>query len=315
MRLALGAVLLFVLLVACTAPPGDEPGAGLDPTATPAADDPVGSDDATATPGVEEEDPGDGEMLIRDAVITEVEVLIMESWPLQARVEIDGELGDGCTELEPITTEREGDTFFITVRTARPVDAVCTLELRFFSESVALDIEGLEAGTYTVDVNGVTETFTLDRDNVAQPGEDEQNGSGEMALSTEEQGELIRLTLQRALVEQEIPDYALLADQAAIVLSTENIDASLVPELEGVALELLTPEEIQARADAQGDFPYLAFSRFESAGDNEASVSLGSRWAVAADSDMIYLSGGGFTIEYTRMGESWFGEITETWIS
>lgn len=324
MRATLGVMLLFLFLVACATTPGDEPVAA-DPTPTAAAteeaeepDDPVSSDDPTPTATPEEEDDGaEGEMLIQDAVITGLQIMIMESWPLQASVQIDGELGDGCTELEPITTEREGDTFFITVKTARPADAVCTLELRFFSETVPLDIEGLEAGTYTVDVNGVTETFTLDQDNVASPDEGAGEGAseGEMSLSLEEQAELVRLTLERALVEQEIPDYALLADQDTIVLSTENIDAELVPEIEGVPLELLTPEEIQARADESGDFVYLNFDRFESNAPGEATVSVSSRWAVGADSEMIYLSGGGFTIEYTKLGENWVGEITETWIS
>lgn len=321
LAMALSMVLLFVLLAACTTP-GDEPVAGNDPTATeepaeePTADpeEPVSSDDATPTAEPEEEEPADGEMLIKDAVITGVQILMMESWPLQARVQIDGELGDGCTELEPITTEREGDTFYITVRTARPADATCTLELRLFSESVSLDIEGLEAGTYTVDVNGTTETFTLEQDNVMAP--DTEDGEGEMLLSEDDQRELIRLTLERALIEQEIPDYALLADQGdSIVLSTENINPELLPELEGLTLELLTPEEIQARANEEGDFVYVNFDRFESSAEDAATVSLSSRWAAGEDSDMIYLSGGGFTIEYTRVGDNWMGEITESWIS
>lgn len=309
----LSIILILVALVACTPAPGDEPVAGSDPTPTVAPDDSVSSEDPSPTPLPEDDGEGEGEIIIKDAVITGVAISMMESWPLQASVQIDGELGDGCTELEPITTEREGDTFFVTVKTSRPAEAMCTMELRFFSESVPLDILGLEAGTYTVDVNGVTETFTLDQDNVAQPEVD--GASGEMNLGEDDQRELIRLSLERALREQEIPDYALLEDQPAIVLSTENINPDLIPELEGIPLELLTPEEIQARADEQGDFVYLAFDRFESSSPDEATVSLSSRWAIAADSDTLYLSGGGFTIEYTRLGESWLGEITETWIS
>lgn len=316
-RMSLALALLLVFVVACTAPPGDEPIAGSDPTPTVSPDEPVSSEDLDPTPTVEENDaPEEGEMLIQDAVITEVQIQMMESWPLQASVQIDGELGDGCTELEPITTEREGDTFIINVQTARPAGAACTLELRFFSETVPLDIEGLEAGTYTVDVNGVTETFTLDQDNVMQPdGEDGAEGSGAMVLSAEEQSELLRLTLTRALIAQEIPDYGLLEDPTNVVLSTENIDPALAPEVEGVTFELLTPDEIQARADEEGDFVYLVFDRFESSAEDEATVSLSSRWAIAADSDMIYLSGGGFTIEYAKVGDNWIGEITETWIS
>lgn len=304
--------MVLILIVACTAPPGGEPAADLDPTPTEALDEPVSSDDPTATPEPEPY-PGDEEMLIRDAVVTGVDVALMESWPLQASVKIEGELGDGCTDLEPIVTEREGDTFYITVKTARPVDAVCTMELRFFSESIPLDIEGLKAGTYTVDVNGVTETFTLEQDNVLeQESEDADEGA---TLSDEEWSELIGLTLERALVDQEIPDYGMLADQEQLILSTENIDPALVPEIPGVELVLLTPEEIQERADVEGDFLYLRFQQLEAASADEATVSLANTWAVAADSEMVYLSGGGFTVEYTRGDGGWEGEVTETWIS
>lgn len=317
LKTAFALVIMMVLVVACTAPPGGEPAANVDPTATEmpteSPDEPVSSDDPTATPEPDAY-PGDEEMIIQDAVITGVDIAIMESFPLQASAQIDGELGDGCTELAPIETEREGDTFYITIQTTRPADAVCTMELRFFSESVPLDIEGLEAGTYTVDVNGVTETFTLEQDNVLEP--ETEDAGQDAALSDEEWTELVGLTLERALVDQEIPDYSLLADHEPMVLSTENIDPALVPEIEGVTLELLTPEEIQERADAEGDFPYLIFQELNAESAERATVSLGSTWAIAADSDMLYLSGGGFTIEYTRdEAGDWTGEVTESWIS
>ncbi|MFW6096664.1 MAG: hypothetical protein ACOC9Z_01240 [Chloroflexota bacterium] len=317
LRTAFALIMMLILIAACTAPPGGEPAADIDPTPTElpteAPDDPVSSDDPTATPAPDP-DPGEEEMIIQDAVITGVDIAIMESFPLQASAQIDGELGDGCTELAPIETEREGDTFYITMQTMRPADAVCTMELRFFSESVRLDIEGLEAGTYTVDVNGVTETFTLEQDNVLDLETEEPDQ--DVALSDEDRSELIGLTLERALVDQEIPDYALLADQEQLVLSTENIDPALVPEIPDVTLALLTPEEIQELADAEGDFLYLRFQELEGESADKAVVSLANTWAVAADSDMAYLSGGGFTIEYSRDDAgAWTGDVTESWIS
>lgn len=303
---------LLILVAACTARPGQEPLAGSNPTPTTLPDDSVSSDDPTPTPIPDAGDES-GDVLIRDAVITDIQIMLMESWPLQASVQIDGELGDGCTELGPISTEREGDTFIVDVKTTRPAEAVCTMELRFFSESVILDILGLHAGTYTVDVNGVTDTFTLDQDNVMQP-EPAEPGE-EVSLNDEERAELIRLTLERALIDQEIPDYGLLADPAHVVLSTENIDAALLPQLSGVTLELLTPEEIQARADTEGDFLYLRFDEISTAMPGEATVSLSNTWAIGADSDQAYLSGGGFTIEYTKDAGQWTGEISEVWIS
>lgn len=308
-------ILIVVLFAACTPRSGDEPPAGIDPTTRPtqSPDDSVSSDDPTAT--AQPDEGGEGEnVLVRDAVVTDVQVLLMESWPLQASAQIEGELGDGCTELGPITTQREGDTFYVTVKTSRPAEAVCTMELRFFSESVILDILGLDAGTYTVDVNGVTETFTLQQDNVAQPETDEPAGE-EVTLNDGERAELVRLTLERALIDHEIPDYGMLQDPANVVLSTENIKPQFVPRLPGVTLELLSPEEIQARADTQGDFLYLRFDEMSTSRENEATVSLSNTWAIGANSGKAYLSGGGFTVEYKKEGGEWSGEITEMWIS
>lgn len=307
--------LFAVSIAACGAVQGTEPAAqpgdGLDdPGAAPTPDpnESVSSSDPTITPAPDEDL---GEVITKTAVINDVQIVFLESWPLQARAQISGELGDGCTEVGTIDSRREGDTFFVMVETVRPAEAVCTQQLKMLDESVALDIEGLPAGTYTVDVNGVTETFTLDQDNVFEPVE--EPGAG--LLSDEDRADLIRLTLARALVDEEVPDYQLLAEQGTFILSTENVDAALVPELEGVDLTLLTPEEIQARANEEGDFLFLRFDEIAAASVDTATVSLSNSWAVAEDSETGYLSGGGFLMEYVRENGSWHGEITSLWIS
>lgn len=326
-RILTVALLALTLLVlgACTGAPAGEPAASDLPTATPttAPDEPVSSGDATdePAPADENEEPQDpaepgadeGEMIIKEAKVLEVNVGIMESWPLQASAQVHGELGDGCTEIHDIETEREGNQFNITITTERPEEAVCTMILRTFDENIPLDIEGLEAGDYVVNANGVETTFTLEQDNVMEPEGDGANAADN--LSAQDRTELMRLTLERALVDQEIPDYNLLDDPQNVVLSTENIDAALVPEIEGVTLELLTPEEIQARANEQGDFLHLRFDEISAASADEATVSLSNAWAVAEDSEQGYLSGGGFTVEYTREADGWVGEVTSAWIS
>lgn len=303
-------IIAVVMMAACTARPGAEPSVSDLPTTTANPNQPVSSDDPTATP--EPEPTATGEVIITEATITDVQILLLESWPLQATVAIAGELGDGCTELEEISTEREGDTFFITVTTVRPAEAICTQQLRFFEENVPLEIAGLSAGTYTVDVNGVQEQFTLEQDNVLQPEPTDDPGA---ELSPEDRAALIRLTLERALVEQEIPDYGLLPDPNNVVLSSENIDASLVPELAGTSFVVMSPEEIQEKANEEGDFLFLRFDDIAVESADKVTVRLSNAWAVAADSGTGYLSGGGFAIEYTRGSDGWSGEITEAWIS
>jgi inhibitor of cysteine peptidase len=117
--------------------------------------------DPSTPPGV------DGEYTYgEDAIIDSLEVLLMESFPVQARVRVLGNLPDGCTELHEITVEREGQKFILTLTTRRPAgDIACTEALVPFEESVSLDIEGLEAGTYTVIAQDEQTAFTLDMDN------------------------------------------------------------------------------------------------------------------------------------------------------
>ena len=298
-------LLLLIILAACSpAGGGNEPAA---------SDEPTG--EATPIVEVEVTRVAPEKIIEGEATAESVGIVILESFPVQVHVNVSGYLGDGCTTLGEITTTQEGSTFFLKIITHRPMGAICTQQLVGFEETVALDVEGLPAGTYTVDVNGVTNTFTLDIDNVPQlPGTDE-NPSSELGLPDEDVAELLRLTLERALVAQEIPDYTLLADQPEIVLSTENIDPTLLPELDDVALVTMTPEEIQAKADAEGDFPYLRFQGFTAVSTDKVQVSLGSSWARAVDSEIIYLSGGGFTIEYEKTAAGWHGEVIEAWIS
>lgn len=310
--------LLMLLLVACGGVQGSEP-AAVDsepeeavPTADP--DESVSSEDPTTEPVPTE--PSKGDLLIDAATVESIQINVMESFPVQVSVTVGGYLGDGCTGLGDITTEREGDTFLITITTERPADAICTQQLVGFEETVSLDVVGLEAGTYTVNANGVTDTFTLAMDNVLPDEDTGETDTSGVELSAADRAELIRLTLARALIDREIPDYNMLTEgQAFVVLSTENIDPSLVPELDGVMLDVLTPEEIQAKADADGDFLYLRFQDVTAVSADEARVSLANTWAIASDSDQVYLSGGGFTIEYTRTTDGWQGEVTEAWIS
>ena len=99
--------------------------------------------------------------------ITDVQLMILESFPVQVRAQIKGDLPDGCTEISGITTDRdvEAQRFTVQIETTRDEDAICTQALVPFEETVELDVRGLPAGTYTVDVHGETATFTLEVDN------------------------------------------------------------------------------------------------------------------------------------------------------
>jgi inhibitor of cysteine peptidase len=135
-RLVLTAALLLALLAACgpatTTPPG-----------------------------------GDGTGL---AQVDSIDIVILESFPVQVHVLARGTLPDSCTAIDQISRERDGTSFRVTLTTARPEGVACAQVLTPFEETIPLDVYGLDAGTYTVDVNRVTGTFTLDIDNVPQEG-------------------------------------------------------------------------------------------------------------------------------------------------
>jgi len=117
------------------------------------------------------------------APVNEIEIVIFELFPVQidviARgnlpdpelfpVQIDviarGNLPDPCTEISEVLQEREGNTFFVTIKTYRP-PGLCIQVLAPFEVKIPLNVYGLPAGTYTVDVNGVQDTFDLEVDPV-----------------------------------------------------------------------------------------------------------------------------------------------------
>ena len=99
------------------------------------------------------------------ALVDEIDILILESFPVQINVIARGNLPDPCTEISEVLQEREGDTFFITIKTYRS-PGFCIQVLAPFKEIIPLEVYGLPAGTYSVDVNGIQDTFDLEVDNI-----------------------------------------------------------------------------------------------------------------------------------------------------
>ena len=85
----------------------------------------------------------------------------------EVQVTVRGNLNDVCTHIESIdVTDVEGTTFQVTVSTWRETDAVCAQQLVPFEETIAIDVSDRAPGTYTVEVDGESATFTL-----PEPGE------------------------------------------------------------------------------------------------------------------------------------------------
>lgn len=100
--------------------------------------------------------------------INQVEIVIMESMPVQVVVQVSGDLPDGCSEMQEPQVVHQDNVFLVTLTALRPTDLDCTEALEPFTVQVPLDVLGLPAGDYIVDVNGTTRTFNLAVDNVPQ---------------------------------------------------------------------------------------------------------------------------------------------------
>jgi len=100
------------------------------------------------------------------ANVESIDILILESFPVQIHVIAEGYLPDGCTEIDEIKTEMEGNTFNVNITTKRPKEAICTQAIESFTETIPLEVQGLSAGNYTVNVNGVNGSFELAVDNI-----------------------------------------------------------------------------------------------------------------------------------------------------
>ena len=120
--------------------------------------------------------------------------------------------------------------------------------------------------------------------------------------------------LEYAIIQQEIPDYRILAEKTPIVLSSICL-GDYQPQITGVELLVLTPYEIQQKANREGDFLYLNFKYIRVHSSGHVSVSLDNNWIRAKDSTKGYLSGGGFTLDMYRNGDAWEIYLSAGWIS
>ena len=106
------------------------------------------------------------------APVESIDILVLESFPVQINVLIDGYLPNPCYQISRIEKNQDEDTFFVKVF-MKYNGLICIQTIKPYKETVALDVYGLVAGTYQVDVNGVIDSFTLDVDNILPDDMDE----------------------------------------------------------------------------------------------------------------------------------------------
>jgi len=119
----------------------------------------------TACASNEGGDENGPDVLISEAQIESFDLLILESFPVQIKAIVRWKLPDDCTVIYEISNERVEDLFQVRILTKRPADKECAQKISIIEETFTLDVYGLDRGTYSVDVNGVIEQFTLTVDN------------------------------------------------------------------------------------------------------------------------------------------------------
>ena len=124
------------------------------PSATPSPDSPVDSDTQPAgLPPIYAPRPGDDALLRAEAYIDSVELLAMESFPVQYSITLKGNLPTPCHQLRVLYNEPDAqNNIKLEVYSVAEPDAVCVMMVQPFEQSIYLG--SFSAGHYTVWVNG-----------------------------------------------------------------------------------------------------------------------------------------------------------------
>ncbi|MDL5502719.1 MAG: hypothetical protein QSU88_05835, partial [Candidatus Methanoperedens sp.] len=52
-----------------------------------------------------------GKLIYGNATVESIEIMVLESFPVQIKVNASGYLSDGCTKIDEITEEKKDNTF------------------------------------------------------------------------------------------------------------------------------------------------------------------------------------------------------------
>jgi len=74
---------------------------------------------------------------------------------------VNGNYPDSCTRISDVKQDIGGDTIRFILTTDKPAELMCAQMITPFSVDLLIETGGLMPGEYTIDVNGVTTTFTL----------------------------------------------------------------------------------------------------------------------------------------------------------
>ena len=99
--------------------------------------------------------PGEAELVEGNAIVSSAHLLVMESFPVQVSLEIEGELPTPCNKLAlDISSPDEDNRIMVDIYSLINPAETCIAMIEPFTASASLPVDGLEDGTYEVWVNG-----------------------------------------------------------------------------------------------------------------------------------------------------------------
>lgn len=92
--------------------------------------------------------------------ITDVQAVMLESFPPQISLTVSGYQPDGCDFPVRVEQRREGNTVSVELYRDMPVGVMCPMVVLPYEDSIRLD-GSFESGTYTIHVNDFTLEVTV----------------------------------------------------------------------------------------------------------------------------------------------------------
>ena len=135
------------------------------------------------------------------------------------------------------------------------------------------------------------------------------NVSKGAGVSEEDKAAVFRTTLIH--VATELLDERQLEN--GFVLSTRNIKPAWVEGLLDLRIQLLTPAEIQRKADKEGDFQFFSVPEIKVRSQCMV-VTVSNSWAKGKNSRNLYMSGATSAYEYRQESGKWVGKTISRWI-
>ncbi len=147
-------------------------------------------------------------------------------------------------------------------------------------------------------------------------GDCDKNANGKtLRIGDKDKAEIINQILKEQLTAKKLTDNELyFKKDKPLVISTSNIKTDWVRSFADIKMDLLSREEIQAKADQYGDFRYVSFRDWDIA-ENCVIVTFINSWAVGEKSDNIYLDGRGTIYSFRRESGKWAGRSIGGWVS